>query len=128
MYLKPSFSLLCSDANFLRLHPGCGPPTVFRWQVKLRYQISLSCSDIPSYYTDYILFIEITGISKSNGGFIGNPKFPDHRLLSVAQASALATPLPFSTAMDLSQLDFLIIIVALGWAPSCPAPRLFSAI
>ncbi|NXH13612.1 UBP19 hydrolase, partial [Bucco capensis] len=25
-----------SDANFLRLHPGCGPHTVFRWQVKLR--------------------------------------------------------------------------------------------
>jgi len=29
--------LLCSDTNFLRLHPGCGPHTVFRWQVKLRY-------------------------------------------------------------------------------------------
>lgn len=28
---------LCSDTNFLRLHPGCGPHTVFRWQVKLRY-------------------------------------------------------------------------------------------
>lgn len=27
---------LCSDTNFLRLHPGCGPHTVFRWQVKLR--------------------------------------------------------------------------------------------
>uniref|UniRef100_A0A8C3LGY6 ubiquitinyl hydrolase 1 n=1 Tax=Chrysolophus pictus TaxID=9089 RepID=A0A8C3LGY6_CHRPC len=25
-----------SDINFLRLHPGCGPHTVFRWQVKLR--------------------------------------------------------------------------------------------
>ncbi|XP_061864245.1 ubiquitin carboxyl-terminal hydrolase 19 isoform X2 [Colius striatus] len=25
-----------SDTNFLRLHPGCGPHTVFRWQVKLR--------------------------------------------------------------------------------------------
>uniref|UniRef100_A0A8C9G8S9 Ubiquitin carboxyl-terminal hydrolase 19 n=1 Tax=Pavo cristatus TaxID=9049 RepID=A0A8C9G8S9_PAVCR len=24
------------DVNFLRLHPGCGPHTVFRWQVKLR--------------------------------------------------------------------------------------------
>uniref|UniRef100_A0AAV2M1N9 ubiquitinyl hydrolase 1 n=1 Tax=Knipowitschia caucasica TaxID=637954 RepID=A0AAV2M1N9_KNICA len=28
-----------SDCNFLRLHPGCGPNTVFRWQVKLRNQI-----------------------------------------------------------------------------------------
>ncbi|OXB78684.1 UNVERIFIED_CONTAM: hypothetical protein H355_002649 [Colinus virginianus] len=25
-----------SDINFLRLHPGCGAHTVFRWQVKLR--------------------------------------------------------------------------------------------
>ncbi|XP_074168471.1 ubiquitin carboxyl-terminal hydrolase 19 isoform X28 [Rhinolophus sinicus] len=24
------------DGNFLRLHPGCGPHTIFRWQVKLR--------------------------------------------------------------------------------------------
>lgn len=31
------FPFLHSDTNFLRLHPGCGPHTVFRWQVKLRY-------------------------------------------------------------------------------------------
>lgn len=30
---------LCRDANFLRLHPGCGPHTVFRWQVKLRWVV-----------------------------------------------------------------------------------------
>lgn len=35
--LLTRFQLLCSDTNFLRLHPGCGPHTVFRWQVKLRY-------------------------------------------------------------------------------------------
>lgn len=26
-----------SDPNFLRLHPDCGPNTVFKWQVKLRW-------------------------------------------------------------------------------------------
>lgn len=30
------FVVLLRDANFLRLHPDCGPNTVFRWQVKLR--------------------------------------------------------------------------------------------
>lgn len=35
--LLTRFQFLCSDTNFLRLHPGCGPHTVFRWQVKLRY-------------------------------------------------------------------------------------------
>lgn len=34
---------LCSDINFLRLHPGCGPHTVFRWQVKLRYDSHPAC-------------------------------------------------------------------------------------
>uniref|UniRef100_A0A663F038 ubiquitinyl hydrolase 1 n=1 Tax=Aquila chrysaetos chrysaetos TaxID=223781 RepID=A0A663F038_AQUCH len=30
------FQTRYNDTNFLRLHPGCGPHTVFRWQVKLR--------------------------------------------------------------------------------------------
>lgn len=30
---------LCRDGNFLRLHPGCGPHTIFRWQVKLRWVV-----------------------------------------------------------------------------------------
>ena len=29
----------CRDGNFLRLHPGCGPHTIFRWQVKLRWVV-----------------------------------------------------------------------------------------
>lgn len=37
---------LSSDTNFLRLHPGCGPHTVFRWQVKLRYG---SCPSSPHW-------------------------------------------------------------------------------
>ncbi|XP_061760863.1 ubiquitin carboxyl-terminal hydrolase 19 isoform X2 [Nerophis ophidion] len=31
-----TFIFQTSDANFLRLHPDCGPNTVFKWQVKLR--------------------------------------------------------------------------------------------
>jgi hypothetical protein len=30
---------LCRDGNFLRLHLGCGPHTIFRWQVKLRWVV-----------------------------------------------------------------------------------------
>uniref|UniRef100_A0A8C0D1G9 ubiquitinyl hydrolase 1 n=1 Tax=Balaenoptera musculus TaxID=9771 RepID=A0A8C0D1G9_BALMU len=29
--------VLFPDGNFLRLHPGCGPHAIFRWQVKLRW-------------------------------------------------------------------------------------------
>lgn len=29
----------CRDGNFLRLHPDCGPHTIFRWQVKLRWVV-----------------------------------------------------------------------------------------
>ncbi|XP_067397000.1 ubiquitin carboxyl-terminal hydrolase 19 isoform X2 [Emydura macquarii macquarii] len=38
LFREQDFTLLfqTSDINFLRLHPGCGPHTVFRWQVKLR--------------------------------------------------------------------------------------------
>ncbi|XP_054071946.1 ubiquitin carboxyl-terminal hydrolase 19 isoform X7 [Rissa tridactyla] len=38
LFREQDFTLLfqTSDTNFLRLHPGCGPHTVFRWQVKLR--------------------------------------------------------------------------------------------
>ncbi|KAJ7317131.1 hypothetical protein JRQ81_003293 [Phrynocephalus forsythii] len=38
LFREQDFMLMfqTSDANFLRLHPGCGPHTVFRWQVKLR--------------------------------------------------------------------------------------------
>ncbi|NXI40341.1 UBP19 hydrolase, partial [Galbula dea] len=38
LFREQDFTLVfqTSDANFLRLHPGCGPQTVFRWQVKLR--------------------------------------------------------------------------------------------
>ncbi|NWU89134.1 UBP19 hydrolase, partial [Upupa epops] len=38
LFREQDFTLVfqTSDANFLRLHPGCGPHTVFRWQVKLR--------------------------------------------------------------------------------------------
>lgn len=36
-----SLPLLClyRDGNFLRPHPGCGPHTIFRWQVKLRWVV-----------------------------------------------------------------------------------------
>lgn len=39
--LPPALSLFCfcRDGNFLRLHPGCGPHTIFRWQVKLRWVV-----------------------------------------------------------------------------------------
>ncbi|NXL95540.1 UBP19 hydrolase, partial [Alectura lathami] len=38
LFREQDFTLVfqTSDVNFLRLHPGCGPQTVFRWQVKLR--------------------------------------------------------------------------------------------
>ena len=37
---SPALHPLCRDGNFLRLHPGCGPHTIFRWQVKLRWVVS----------------------------------------------------------------------------------------
>uniref|UniRef100_A0A8B9LIX4 ubiquitinyl hydrolase 1 n=1 Tax=Astyanax mexicanus TaxID=7994 RepID=A0A8B9LIX4_ASTMX len=38
LFREKDFTLVfqTSDANFLRLHPDCGPNTVFKWQVKLR--------------------------------------------------------------------------------------------
>ncbi|XP_040214845.1 ubiquitin carboxyl-terminal hydrolase 19 isoform X2 [Rana temporaria] len=38
LFREQDFTLIfkTSDPNFLRLHPGCGPSQVFRWQVKLR--------------------------------------------------------------------------------------------
>ncbi|XP_073425712.1 ubiquitin carboxyl-terminal hydrolase 19 isoform X3 [Dendrobates tinctorius] len=38
LFREQDFTLIfqTSDLHFLRLHPGCGPDTVFRWQVKLR--------------------------------------------------------------------------------------------
>uniref|UniRef100_A0A8C6SRZ3 ubiquitinyl hydrolase 1 n=1 Tax=Neogobius melanostomus TaxID=47308 RepID=A0A8C6SRZ3_9GOBI len=38
LFREHDFTLIfqTSDANFLRLHSGCSPNTVFRWQVKLR--------------------------------------------------------------------------------------------
>ncbi|XP_060622483.2 ubiquitin carboxyl-terminal hydrolase 19 isoform X2 [Anolis sagrei] len=38
LFREQDFTLLfqTSDVNFLRLHPGCGSHTIFRWQVKLR--------------------------------------------------------------------------------------------
>uniref|UniRef100_A0A452GNH9 Ubiquitin carboxyl-terminal hydrolase 19 n=1 Tax=Gopherus agassizii TaxID=38772 RepID=A0A452GNH9_9SAUR len=38
LFREQDFTLVfqTSDANFLRVHPSCGPRTVFRWQVKLR--------------------------------------------------------------------------------------------
>ncbi|XP_038137311.1 ubiquitin carboxyl-terminal hydrolase 19 isoform X3 [Cyprinodon tularosa] len=38
LFREQDFTLIfqTSDANFLRLHSGCGPNSVFRWQVKLR--------------------------------------------------------------------------------------------
>ncbi|XP_072276727.1 ubiquitin carboxyl-terminal hydrolase 19 isoform X2 [Pyxicephalus adspersus] len=38
LFREQDFTLIfkTDDANFLRLHPGCGPNPVFRWQVKLR--------------------------------------------------------------------------------------------
>lgn len=44
LFTSAHSQFLCSDTNFLRLHPGCGPHTVFRWQVKLRYD---SCPSNP---------------------------------------------------------------------------------
>ncbi|KAK5863108.1 hypothetical protein PBY51_000163 [Eleginops maclovinus] len=38
IFREQDFTLIfqTSDANFLKLHPDCGPNTVFKWQVKLR--------------------------------------------------------------------------------------------
>ncbi|MED6270021.1 hypothetical protein CHARACLAT_005576 [Characodon lateralis] len=38
IFREQDFTLIfqTSDTNFLRLHPDCGPKTVFKWQVKLR--------------------------------------------------------------------------------------------
>ncbi|XP_078206952.1 ubiquitin carboxyl-terminal hydrolase 19 isoform X46 [Callithrix jacchus] len=38
LFREQDFTLIFQtrDGNFLRLHPGCGPHTIFRWQVKLR--------------------------------------------------------------------------------------------
>uniref|UniRef100_A0A667XDC3 ubiquitinyl hydrolase 1 n=1 Tax=Myripristis murdjan TaxID=586833 RepID=A0A667XDC3_9TELE len=38
IFREQDFTLIfqTSDANFLRLHPDCGPNTLFKWQVKLR--------------------------------------------------------------------------------------------
>ncbi|KAM8930802.1 ubiquitin carboxyl-terminal hydrolase 19 [Pelodytes ibericus] len=38
LFREQDFTLVfqTSDPSFLRLHPDCGPDTVFRWQVKLR--------------------------------------------------------------------------------------------
>ncbi|XP_059383662.1 ubiquitin carboxyl-terminal hydrolase 19 isoform X2 [Carassius carassius] len=38
LFREQDFTLIfqTSDPNFLRLHPDCGPNTVFKWQVKLR--------------------------------------------------------------------------------------------
>uniref|UniRef100_A0A673LWA2 ubiquitinyl hydrolase 1 n=1 Tax=Sinocyclocheilus rhinocerous TaxID=307959 RepID=A0A673LWA2_9TELE len=38
LFREQDFTLVfqTSDPNFLRLHPDCGPNTVFKWQVKLR--------------------------------------------------------------------------------------------
>ncbi|XP_027879788.1 ubiquitin carboxyl-terminal hydrolase 19 isoform X2 [Xiphophorus couchianus] len=38
IFREQDFTLIfqTSDANFLRLHSGCGPNTLFKWQVKLR--------------------------------------------------------------------------------------------
>ncbi|XP_047303308.1 ubiquitin carboxyl-terminal hydrolase 19 isoform X17 [Homo sapiens] len=38
LFREQDFTLIFQtrDGNFLRLHPGCGPHTTFRWQVKLR--------------------------------------------------------------------------------------------
>uniref|UniRef100_A0A672SW18 ubiquitinyl hydrolase 1 n=1 Tax=Sinocyclocheilus grahami TaxID=75366 RepID=A0A672SW18_SINGR len=38
LFREQDFTLifLTNDPNFLRLHPDCGPNTVFKWQVKLR--------------------------------------------------------------------------------------------
>ncbi|KAK7883974.1 hypothetical protein WMY93_027097 [Mugilogobius chulae] len=57
IFREQDFTLIfqSSDTNFLRLHPGCGPNTVFRWQVRLRnliepeqctYSFTLSRLDI----------------------------------------------------------------------------------
>ncbi|XP_042370870.1 ubiquitin carboxyl-terminal hydrolase 19-like, partial [Plectropomus leopardus] len=37
IFREQDFTLIfqTSDTNFLRLHPDCGPNTVFKWQVKL---------------------------------------------------------------------------------------------
>ncbi|XP_075403454.1 ubiquitin carboxyl-terminal hydrolase 19 isoform X5 [Tenrec ecaudatus] len=38
LFREQDFTLIFQtrDGNFLRLHPGCGPHTIFHWQVKLR--------------------------------------------------------------------------------------------
>ncbi|KAK2503977.1 hypothetical protein MC885_016005 [Smutsia gigantea] len=42
LFREQDFTLIFQtrDGNFLRLHPGCGPQTIFRWQVKLRNLIA----------------------------------------------------------------------------------------
>lgn len=41
LFREQDFTLIFQtrDGNFLRLHPGCGPHTIFRWQVKLRWVV-----------------------------------------------------------------------------------------
>ncbi|KAA0707022.1 Ubiquitin carboxyl-terminal hydrolase 19 [Triplophysa tibetana] len=48
LFREQDFTLIfqTSDPNFLRLHPDCGPNTVFKWQVKLR---NLIHPDLSSY-------------------------------------------------------------------------------
>ncbi|KAI7794053.1 putative ubiquitin carboxyl-terminal hydrolase 19, partial [Triplophysa rosa] len=48
LFREQDFTLIfqTSDPNFLRLHPDCGPNTVFKWQVKLRNLIQ---PDLSSY-------------------------------------------------------------------------------
>ncbi|XP_075039657.1 ubiquitin carboxyl-terminal hydrolase 19 isoform X2 [Mixophyes fleayi] len=43
LFREQDFTLIfqTSDQNFLRLHAGCGPDTVFRWQVKLSNSLPL---------------------------------------------------------------------------------------
>lgn len=72
--LPPSLLCLCRDGNFLRLHPGCGPHTIFRWQVKLRWvvpspitacltwvSISLACLTSPASPEISELSFSLTG-------------------------------------------------------------------
>lgn len=42
LFLALALLCFCRDGNFLRLHPGCGPHTTFRWQVKLRWVVPSS--------------------------------------------------------------------------------------
>lgn len=47
--LLPALLCLSRDGNFLRLHPGCGPHTVFRWQVKLRWVVPGPTLPVPPW-------------------------------------------------------------------------------